>query len=63
MRFQFSGPVRAGRTQAFNMETADGLKGTIELIPGPNPNLLELNFQTNPENGNGDSGNMILIKK
>jgi hypothetical protein len=63
LRFQFSGQVRAGRSQALTMETVDGVKGTVELIPGPSPNLLELNFQTATENGNGESGNMILLKK
>ncbi|HLX45936.1 MAG TPA: hypothetical protein VKR43_20975 [Bryobacteraceae bacterium] len=63
LRFQFTGDVRPGRTQAFSLETVDGTKGTVELIPGTSPNLLEINFRTTPEGGNGQSGNMILVKK
>jgi hypothetical protein len=63
LRFQFGGDLRAGRTQAFGLDTVDGTRGTVELIPGTSPNLLELNFRTAPENGSGQTGNMILVKR
>ena len=63
LRFQFAGELRAGRTQAFPLETVDGAKGSLELIPGTSPNLLELNFRTVTEGGNAQSGNMVLVKK
>ena len=37
LRFQFTGDVRAGRTQVFSLETVDGVKGSLELIPGTSP--------------------------
>jgi hypothetical protein len=63
LRFQFGGEVRPGRTQSFTLETVDGAKGSVELIPGTSPSLVELNFRTAPESGNGQTGNMILVKR
>jgi len=55
--------LRDGRNQVFTLQTGDGVKGTIELIPGNAPNLLEVTFQTQPERGKAQVGNMILVKR
>jgi hypothetical protein len=43
--------------------TADGAKGTIDLIPGGAFNLLEINFHTDAKAGKIQQGNMVLLKK
>jgi len=63
LRFDFSGEFKNTRNQTFALETSDGAKGTIELIPGPAFNLLEVNFQTEPKPGKVRQGNVVLIKK
>jgi len=63
LRFDFSGPLGANRTQSLKLETSDGTKGTIDLIPGEAFNLLEVNFQTDPKSGKVQQGNMVLLKK
>ncbi len=63
LRFEFSGEFKNTRTQVFSVVTADGAKGTIELIPGPAFNLLEVNFQTEPRPGKVQRANMVLVKK
>lgn len=63
LRFNFSGEFKNMRNQTFNLETTDGAKGTIELIPGPAFNLLEINFQTEPRPGKVQQGNVVLVKK
>ena len=49
VRFSFDGDLGATPTQKFPLVTSDGAPGTIELIPGPAFNLLEVNFQTDPQ--------------
>ena len=49
VRFAFEGDIAATPTQKFTLMTSDGTPGTIELIPGPAFNLLEVNFQTDPQ--------------
>jgi hypothetical protein len=63
LRFDFSGNFQPTRTQVFNLVTTDGAKGTIELIPGPAFNLLEVNFQTEPNPGKIRQANAVLVKK
>jgi hypothetical protein len=63
LRFDFSGDFRNTRNQSFTLETSDGAKGTIELIPGPAFNLLEVNFQTEPKPGKIRQANLVLVKK
>lgn len=63
LRFDFSGDFRAGRNQTFTLETGDGAKGTIELIPGNAFNLLEVNFQTEPKEGKIQRADVVLVKK
>jgi hypothetical protein len=63
LRFDFSGDFKNTRNQTFALETSDGAKGTMELIPGPAFNLLEVNFQTEPRAGKLRQGNFVLVKK
>jgi hypothetical protein len=63
LRFDFSGPLTAARIQRFVLETADGAKGVVDLIPGGAFNLLEINFQTETKPGKIRLGNFVLIKK
>jgi len=63
VRFNFEGDLTANRNQIFNLRTAEGLTGTIELIPGPAFNLLEVNFQTEMRPNRIRSGNFLLVKK
>jgi hypothetical protein len=63
VRFDFQGDFRAATTQRFSLVTSDGTQGTIELIPGPAFNLLEVNFLTDPKANKLRAGNFILVKK
>ena len=63
LRFDFSGDFQPTQRQVFNLVTADGAKGTIELIPGPAFNLLEVNFQTEPKPGKIRQADVLLVKK
>ena len=63
LRFDMHGPLTSMRTQKLTLETAEGTKGTIELIPGGAFNLLEINFHTDPKPGKIQQGNMVLLKK
>lgn len=62
LMFTFQGPLQAQRNQRFPLTTGEGVAGTIELIPGPAFNLLEVNFQTEPAENKVRAGNFILIK-
>jgi hypothetical protein len=61
--FDFAGVFKNTRTQLFNLTTSDGAKGTLELIPGPAFNLLEVNFQTEAQPGKIRQGNFVLLKQ
>ncbi len=63
LRFDFSGPLTSARTQSLQLVTADGAKGTIDLIAGGTFNLLEINFHTDAKAGKIQQGNMVLLKK
>lgn len=63
VRFTFSGEFKYTRVQTFPLQTADGVKGTIELIPGPAFNLLEVNFTMDPAPGRVRQANFVLLKK
>jgi hypothetical protein len=63
LRFDFSGEFQPSRRQVFDLVTAEGAKGTIELIPGPAFNLLEVNFQTEPKPGKVRQADVVLVKK
>ncbi len=63
IRFDFQGDFGPTLNQRFPMSASDGTQGTIELIPGPAFNLLEVNFQTAPKPNKIATGNFILVKK
>jgi hypothetical protein len=63
LRFDMIGPVTSSRTQKLTLETTEGAKGTIELIPGGAFNLLEINFHIDQKAGKVDQADMILLKK
>ena len=63
IKFTFEGDITATPTQKFTLMTSEGTPGTIELIPGPAFNLLEVNFQTDPQANKIRTGNFILVKK
>ena len=63
VQFNFEGDLQATRNQIFSLRTGEGLTGTIELIPGPAINLLEVNFQTEIRPDRIRSGNFLLVKK
>jgi hypothetical protein len=55
--------VRGGGSQTFNLESKDGGTGTIELIPGTAPSLLEVNFHVRQGIARTQSANMILVRR
>jgi hypothetical protein len=63
VRFDFSGEFQPTRRQVFDLVTAEGAQGTIELIPGPAFNLLEVNFQTELKPGKIRQADVVLVKK
>jgi hypothetical protein len=63
LRFNFSGDVQPARNQKFDLVTSEGAKGTIELIPGPAFNLLEVNFETEMKPGKIRQADVVLVKK
>jgi len=64
MRLDFEGALEGSRDQRFAVTTSDGAKGTLELIPGPAFNLLEVNFSTDDTKaGTVHQANFLLVKK
>lgn len=63
LRFDFAGIFQNERSQSFSLETSDGAKGTVELLPGPAFNLIEVNFMTEARPGKVRQGNFLLVKK
>jgi hypothetical protein len=63
VRFSFSGDFTATRNQTFALETGDGVKGTIDLIPGGPFNVLEVNFNTEVKAGKIHQGDVLLVKQ
>jgi hypothetical protein len=63
VRFDFKGDFKNTRAQTFALETSDGSQGTIDLIPGPAFNLLEVNVQIAANPGKIRQANAVLIKK
>jgi hypothetical protein len=61
--FTFSGPFQSTRNQSFPLITQDGTKGTVELIPGPAFNLLEVNVQTEAKEGRIQQADVVVVKK
>jgi hypothetical protein len=62
LRFEFSGDFKDARRQVFQLQTSAGAGGTIELIPGNEFNLLEVNFLTTGP-GNVRQGDFVLVRK
>ena len=62
VRFDFTGAFGSSRVQRFAV-TSSGLTGTLELIPGPAFNLLEVNFNIDDKAGTIRQGNFLLIKQ
>jgi hypothetical protein len=63
VRFTFSGDFSNVRNQVFELQSSDGSKGRIELIPGTAFNLLEINFLVEAGPGKIRQGNAVLVKK
>ena len=63
VRFDFAGPFGSSRAQKFVITTGGVITGSLELIPGPAFNLLEVNFATEEKPGVVRQGNFLLIKK
>jgi hypothetical protein len=63
VRFDFTGAFGSSRVQRFAITTSSGLTGTLELIPGPAFNLLEVNFSIDDKPGTIHQGNFLLIKQ
>ncbi|HEY4360622.1 MAG TPA: hypothetical protein VGN17_06620 [Bryobacteraceae bacterium] len=63
LRFDVSGELSEKRVQSFAIQTAEGAKGSIELIPGNAFNLLEINFQTEPSPKKVRAADLVLVKK
>jgi hypothetical protein len=63
VRLDFAGAFQGARTQRFAVTTSNGAKGTLELIPGPAFNLLEVNFTTDEKPGTISQANFLLVKK
>jgi len=63
LRFDLSGDLSEKRVQSFAIQTSEGAKGTVELIPGNAFNLLEINFQTDPSPKKVRAADLVLVKK
>jgi hypothetical protein len=63
LRLSFQGLVLQSRTQSFPVATEDGRSGTIELIPGPAFNLLEVNIQLDSAANKISAANFVLLKR
>jgi hypothetical protein len=63
LRFTFSGAFQNTVRQTFPLETSDGAKGTIDLIPGGAFNLIEINIEIEAKPGKVRQANLVLIKK
>ena len=63
VRFDFAGAFQNSRGQRFAITTGGGGTGTLELIPGPAFNLLEVNFNIGDTPGMIRQGNFLLIKQ
>jgi hypothetical protein len=63
VRFTFNGPLQATRNQVFSLKTAEGTTGTVELIPGPAFNLLEVKFHLDDAPRKVSVSDVMLLKK
>jgi hypothetical protein len=63
VNFTFFGPLDPGREQSFPLETAEGAKGRVDLIPASAFNLLEVHFKLENARGKVAEADVVLIKK
>jgi hypothetical protein len=63
VNFTFVGPMQAEREQSFPLETAEGVKGQVQLIPTSVFNLLEVRFTLENAAGKVSESDVVLIKK
>lgn len=63
LRFEFSGDFKPSLKQSFQLTTAEGASGTVELTPGIAFNELEVNFTTDARPGKVSQADMILLKQ
>ena len=63
VKFNFTGAFENSRNQKFALATGNGAKGTLELIPGPAFNLVEVNFNLDDKPGTIRQANFLLVKK
>jgi hypothetical protein len=63
VHFDFAGAFANSRVQKFAVNTGSAATGTLELIPGPAFNLLEVNFSAGDKSGTIRQGNFLLIKQ
>ncbi len=63
VRFDFAGAFGNSRMQKFAVTSGSGAAGTLELIPGPAFNLIEVNFSTEDQPGTIRQGNFLLVKQ
>ena len=63
VQFNFEGGFENSREQTFAVTTNGGAKGTLQLIPGPAFNLLEVNFSIDEKQGTVRQANFLLVKK
>ena len=66
VHFDFAGAFGTARVQRFAITVGSGSTGTLELIPGPAFNLLEVNFNigaTGGKPGTIRQGNFLLVKQ
>ena len=59
----FRGDLTSNRNQVVEVETSDGARGTLDLIPGPVTSQLEVNFVTESLPNKLRSGNFLLERK
>jgi len=63
VRFTFNGPLQATPNQVFSLKMNDGTTGTVELIPGPAFNLLEVKFNLDGAPKKVGTSDVTLLKK
>ncbi len=63
VQFSSSGEFQNTSNQVFALKTSDGVKGTVELIPGSTPNLLEVKFETEEGLEKIRLANFVLVRK
>ncbi len=63
VRLSFSGPLQTRRMQTFPLKTAEGVPGSLDLIPGNAFNLLEVNYTLEGASAKVHESDVILVKR